>query len=341
MEEEILLHLKGRLRVLPEDIQRCRSSKGPEVVGHARCFKLDSKSMAYSSEDNGEDIPTGDAALIVGDKAMSKKISLKKLVHLARVSKSASPAVKLTSAVKGVIIGEICPKDEVPDILPSKKGKLASNAKKKGHILPLEEKKKGSSVKVPTKAKASSSKAAIKVAIGESTSVNPSAILGLNASILENPAVVEKLLKGVIPPLDKEEAEKLDLDLTISRLFHGVGQEKKAMEEFKKIKEEWDATMGRLEAEMARIKKNAIAEFKALNEFQEAIEFTTSKYFGEGFNFYKRYLAIFIPTSTSKALGLTPICFWRRKRRRRMGRRVIPAPSPLKTLVNFSPFCSS
>ena len=42
--------------------------------------------------------------------------------------------------------------------------------------------------------------------------------------MLENPIVVEKLLEGVIPPFDKKEAEKLDLDLAISRLFSGVGQ---------------------------------------------------------------------------------------------------------------------
>ena len=40
--------------------------------------------------------------------------------------------------------------------------------------------------------------------------------------MLENPVVAEKLLMGMILPFDKEKVEKLDLDLTISRLFHGV-----------------------------------------------------------------------------------------------------------------------
>ena len=42
--------------------------------------------------------------------------------------------------------------------------------------------------------------------------------------MLENLAATEKLLEGVIPPFDREEVGKLDLDRAISKLFHGVGQ---------------------------------------------------------------------------------------------------------------------
>ena len=42
--------------------------------------------------------------------------------------------------------------------------------------------------------------------------------------MLEDPVVVEKLLEGVIPPFDKEEIGKLDLNWAISRLFPRVGQ---------------------------------------------------------------------------------------------------------------------
>ena len=61
------------------------------------------------------------------------------------------------------------------------------------------------------------------MALGEGTSANPGDVLGLNASMLENPVVAEKLLEGAIPPFDREEVGKLDLDWAISRLFHGVG----------------------------------------------------------------------------------------------------------------------
>ncbi|GFS42084.1 hypothetical protein Acr_00g0078020 [Actinidia rufa] len=57
------------------------------------------------------------------------------------------------------------------------------------------------------------------------------------------------------------------------------------------MKKEWDTTVVRLEADMAELKKKAIVEFKALDEFQEVVEFKASKYFGEGFDFYKRQIS--------------------------------------------------
>ena len=55
----------------------------------------------------------------------------------------------------------------------------------------------------------------------------------------------------------------------------------------KKTREDQDATVARLEKEMAKLKKKAIEEHKSLDNFQEAVEFTASKYFGEGFDFCK------------------------------------------------------
>ena len=57
----------------------------------------------------------------------------------------------------------------------------------------------------------------------EGTSANHGDVLGLIASMLESSAMTEKLLKGVIPPFDKEETGKLDLNQAISRLFSGIG----------------------------------------------------------------------------------------------------------------------
>ena len=46
----------------------------------------------------------------------------------------------------------------------------------------------------------------------EGTSANPGVILGLKASTMENSAMVEKLLQGLILLADKEVVEMLDLD---------------------------------------------------------------------------------------------------------------------------------
>ncbi|GFS43663.1 hypothetical protein Acr_00g0086280 [Actinidia rufa] len=109
----------------------------------------------------------------------------------------------------------------------------------------------------------------------EGTSGNPDAILGLKTSILENPIVAKKLLKGVVPPLDKEEV----------------------VDKLKKTKEDGDATVARLEAKVTELKeksamakKLAIKEYKSSDDFQETVEFMASKYFGKGFDFCKRQI---------------------------------------------------
>ena len=65
-------------------------------------------------------------------------------------------------------------------------------------------------------------------------------------------------------------------------------REQKATEELKKMKEERDATVAWLaKLEVAELKRNealakksSIEKFKSLDDFQEAVEFTASKYFG-------------------------------------------------------------
>ncbi|GFS39304.1 hypothetical protein Acr_00g0062160 [Actinidia rufa] len=200
----------------------------------------------------------------------------------------------LTPAAKGVVVGEKCPKEEVPDILPSKdlNGKGA---------MPLPE------AKQKAKSKATSSVAVSKgaksvAAPREGTSAKPGDILGPNASMMENLAVAEKLLEGLIPPFDRKEV------VVLASSFIGQGRElrdgamiqyaraesvgtemaraqqratkleglmvelsvweQRATEELKKMKEEWDATV-------------------------EAVEFTASRYFDEGFDFYKRQISHF------------------------------------------------
>ncbi|GFZ14455.1 hypothetical protein Acr_24g0006450 [Actinidia rufa] len=269
-----------------------------------RSFGLKSKSMASSSRDNAKDKLAGSAAPIVGNEAMSKKINLKKISRLVEGSKSANPMAK------GVVISKKCPQNETPNILSSKKGKQASDAKKKGFMPLLEDKKKGSSSKALAKSMATSSAAASKgvvpaIAPEEGTSVNPGAALGLKASMLENPTIAEKLFKEVIPPVDKEEVEKLDLDRTISNRGKEIRDE--AM-----TQQAWAASIEkRLEKEVAELKKNealtkksAIEEYKSLDDFQEAIEFTASKYFGEGFDFCKRRIGHIHPDLDIQDMGI-------------------------------------
>ncbi|GFZ08937.1 hypothetical protein Acr_20g0007450 [Actinidia rufa] len=110
-----------------------------------------------------------------------------------------------TSAVKGMVIIEKSPRDEMPNISPLKKGKQVAYAKKKGLMPPPEEKKKGPAAKAPAKSKTMSSQAAAPTAVpGEGTSANLGVDLGPNASILENPEVADKLLQGLILPADQE-----------------------------------------------------------------------------------------------------------------------------------------
>ena len=122
----------------------------------------------------------------------------------------ASLAVRSSSASKGITIGEKCPKGEMPDIAPSKKGKSASNAKDKGTTSPSEAKKK-KMWKFITPQKKEDDKMASTMVAGEGTSANPVAALGLKAILLRSFAMIEKLLKSVIPPFNKKKGGKTRL----------------------------------------------------------------------------------------------------------------------------------
>ena len=78
----------------------------------------------------------------------------------------------------------------MPDITPSKKGKSASDAKKKGSMSLFEGKKKAK----PSPGKAAS-KVLTVVVTWEGTSANPSAVLRPRASMLKNPIMAEKFLE--------------------------------------------------------------------------------------------------------------------------------------------------
>ncbi|GFS29581.1 hypothetical protein Acr_00g0007300 [Actinidia rufa] len=129
--------------------------------------------------------------------AMSKRLSLKKLAQRVEESRGKSLAAKSTSVAKRVVIGEKCPK-EASTTSPNKKGKSTPVAKDKGTMSPLVTQKKVTwkFVEPPSK---EASKAANKVVVGEGTS-------------------------AVIPPFDKEEVNKLELDRMVFKIFHILGQ---------------------------------------------------------------------------------------------------------------------
>ena len=67
---------------------------------------------------------------------MLKKINMKKLAQMVEGSQWA------ISTMKGITIGDKCPLGEMPNITPTKKGKMASDTKKKGLIsLPKDKKR--------------------------------------------------------------------------------------------------------------------------------------------------------------------------------------------------------
>ncbi|GFZ08935.1 hypothetical protein Acr_20g0007430 [Actinidia rufa] len=157
VEEEILLHLGRQLGVRPWTIPGAWGFKDSEIVEHAikccnmllalieiisgmlkrgqfypikadfclksflRGFALDFKKMVSSGKDNAKEKPTGDAAHIV-ERAQVYNLGGERCGHRREV-----------------------PRDEMPYISPSKKGKQVADAKKKGPMSPFEDKKKGAS----------------------------------------------------------------------------------------------------------------------------------------------------------------------------------------------------
>ena len=114
--------------------------------------------------------------------------------------KDTSSAAKSTPA-KGVVISEKSPRKEVPNTSPSKKGKSASANKGKGTT----------SLAMWKFIEPPSKKASI-TTTREGTSVNPITALGPRVTMPRSSTMAEKLLEAVIPPFDKEEVEKLELD---------------------------------------------------------------------------------------------------------------------------------
>ena len=148
---------------------------------------------------------------------MFKRICLRKLSEKVEKSKSGGSIVGPFQA-KGVVIGEKRPR-EGPSSSPSKKGKAADSPKEKKTASTPEPKKKAS---IGDDAVYSGATPSSKP--GEGSSPNLGTVLGSGVSIMGSPSIAEKILRGVIPPTDKEKVEKLTLDQMATKLFHVIGQ---------------------------------------------------------------------------------------------------------------------
>ncbi|GFS41720.1 hypothetical protein Acr_00g0076030 [Actinidia rufa] len=147
--------------------------------------------------------------------AMSKRVSFKKIGE--KLGKTTGTSSATLVPAKGVVIGKKRPGESITS-LPSKKGKADDGSKGKGISAAPEAKKKTSASKTLTIPAAASPRP------GEGSSANLGTIPGPTTSMLGSLSVAEKLLRGVIPPADKEKVEKLTLDQTATKLFHVIGQ---------------------------------------------------------------------------------------------------------------------
>ncbi|GFZ14944.1 hypothetical protein Acr_24g0011340 [Actinidia rufa] len=170
--------------------------------------------------------------------AMSKRVSFKKIGE--KLGKAAGASSGTPAPAKGVVIGEKRAGESITSS-PSKKAKVDDGLKGKGVDIRPEGKKKASS-----SSKTSAAPTVVPSRPGEGTSAHLGAVPGPVPSILGSPSVAERLLRGVIPPADKEKVDKLTLDQTATKLFHVIGQE---------------GRVASMETEVARLQKSA-ADFE-------------------------------------------------------------------------------
>ncbi|GFZ18597.1 hypothetical protein Acr_27g0003360 [Actinidia rufa] len=245
---------------------------------------LDRFLNAPSSNPSSESCSDSSLPVELESDAMSKRVSFKKIDE--KLGKTAGASSGTPVPAKGGVIGE----------------KWAGES-------PKAKKKATSSSKASAAPTSASSRPR------EGTSANLGTILGPTPSILGSPSVVERLLRGVIPPADKEKVEKLTLDQTATKLFHVIGQalvlgsslairsresrarEQQANNELAEMKSDRDSLADKLERSgvlvnelreaLDKAKESAVEEFKSSSEFIVAVKDSTSKYFGEGFDFCK------------------------------------------------------
>ncbi|GFY97517.1 hypothetical protein Acr_12g0000580 [Actinidia rufa] len=105
---------------------------------------------------------------------------------------------------------------------------IATKARDEASLISLEDAnskgKEALPIPEPKKAKSKPNEAMIVVAPREGTSANPVAALGPQVTMQRSASTAKKILKACIPPIDKEEVDKLELDLMVFKLFHTLVQ---------------------------------------------------------------------------------------------------------------------
>ncbi|GFS46039.1 hypothetical protein Acr_00g0099780 [Actinidia rufa] len=102
-------------------------------------------------------------------------------------------------------------------------------------------------------------------------SSNSGVVLGIKAFAIGNPVAVEKLLQGVMLPIDKKIVGELELDVVVTQFFHAFSQLAKNLEsrvaELEIIKQCSDVALSVMENELEGMKK-----------FREEYDVTMEKY---------------------------------------------------------------
>ncbi|GFY89054.1 hypothetical protein Acr_06g0009940 [Actinidia rufa] len=311
---------------------------------------LDSKSYRQvfvspgfrASRTAGDNLPSREAPSSSSDVAMSKRVSFKKIGE--KLGKTAGASSGTPVPAKGVVIGKKQAGESITSS-PSKKGKANDSSKGKGVDSGPEGKKKATS-----SSKASAAPIAASSRPGEGTSANLGIVPGPMPSIFGSPSVAERLLRGVIPPADKEKVEKLTLDQTATKLFHALvlgsslavrsreareqaslqegrvaSMETEANDKLAKMKSDRDSLTDKLERSgvlvnelreaLNKANESVVEEFKSSSEFVVAVEDSASKYFGEGFSARCNFAGIILTLlSILKAPWSIKIC-WRSRTR--------------------------
>ncbi|GFY96660.1 hypothetical protein Acr_11g0009660 [Actinidia rufa] len=296
MGKKILLNLWGRRGVLPKNSSKRKSFMGPKFFAPGRV------EMSFSGGDNDA---SGDGVVV----ASSDEGEFRHPRH--KHPRSESPRDGSLEFL-GIIKKEwrrILPPlldltllrllgGKVPDpfrLAMSKRISLTKLAKnvEESKATTSSSKDVGKETIMPPKAKkAKPIKAASREAMqlatpGEGPSKKLSKVLGFETSVMASVAVAKKILTGAI--------KMKELLVEFSKRERMVVEEMATLRDDREVIIEKLAKMEMVVADQrgreARTKKLGIEEFKSSEDFQEAVEDASSKYFGKGFDFCKRQLA--------------------------------------------------
>ncbi|GFY87195.1 hypothetical protein Acr_05g0008340 [Actinidia rufa] len=197
---------------------------------------------------------------VVEGKAMSKRISFKKFGEKLKKSKNGSSS-GTPALAKGVVISKKCIREEKGDLFGRR-----SDHPNHGLV----------------------------TSWGRYFS-QPQHHPGPHGLHLGSPSIAEKLLRGVIPPADKE---KLSVDLE-QQLDEARVREQQANNKLAKMKSDRDSLANKFERSgvlvvemreaLDKAKESAVEEFKSSSKFLVAVEDSTSKYFGKEFEFCLKF----------------------------------------------------